>query len=131
MATIPITTRIPDWIDREVRAYWKKQGEKPSPGYRRAIEEWWITQTLPLLEFRNSPSGRRAAVRGGPDVWEIAMIAREYQGNVQRLEEHFGGYLSREALDQALRYAERFPETIEAQLAENARVEDLLAESRD
>jgi hypothetical protein len=44
MATTPITTRLPAWMDREIRAYWQRHGEKPSPGYRRVIEAWWVTE---------------------------------------------------------------------------------------
>lgn len=59
MAFIPITTRLPDWMDREIRGYWERQGVKPSPGYRRTIEEWGVSANLPLLEFREGVSGRR------------------------------------------------------------------------
>ena len=126
MRTTPITTRLPEWMDGEIRRYWKRRGEKPSPGYRRVIEEWWVTENLPLLEFREGVSGRRVGVRIGPDVWEVVLVAREYDGDMERVEEHFGGHLPREAIEQALSYAERFPEVIEEQIQENDRVEHLL-----
>lgn len=31
----------------------------------------------PGIYFRSGPSGRRAAVIGGPDVWEIARVLRD------------------------------------------------------
>jgi len=126
MTTIPITTRLPEWMDQEIRAYWRRHGEKPSPGYRRVIEEWWVRENLPLLEFRDGVSGRRAGVCAGPDVWEVAWIASEYGHDVAPVEAHFGGYVPREAIEQALRYAEQFPEVIEEQIRENERVENLL-----
>ena len=77
MATMPIT-RLPTWIDQEIRRYLKKYGEKPSPVYRRIIEEWWVTEVMPLLEFRDGVSGRRVGLRAGPDVWEVVLVARQY-----------------------------------------------------
>ena len=126
MATTPITTRLPDWMDREIRTYWKQHGEKPSPGYRRVIEEWWVLENLPLLEFRDGVSGRRAGLRSGPDVWEIVQVASECNNDVQQVETYFGGRVTAEAIAQALRYAEQFSETIEAQIRENQRVGELL-----
>ena len=88
MATTPITTRLPEWMDREIRAYWKRHGEKPSSGDRRVIEEWWVTENLPRLEFRDGVSGRRVGVRAGPDVWEVVLVAREYHHDIERVEAH-------------------------------------------
>lgn len=122
-----VTARLDDWLNEEIRQFWRELGEGPSAGIRRVVEEWWTTQRFPLLEFRNGVAGRRAGVRGGPDVWEIVMLARDYGGDRDALHEHFGGLLSREPLDQALEYAERFPEPIEVMLANNTRMERLLA----
>jgi len=131
MTTTPITTRLPNWMDREIRAYWKRLGEKPSPGFRRIIEEWWVMENMPLLEFRDGVSGRRAGVRSGPDVWEVELVAREYDHNAERVEEHFGGVVSKEAIEQAFGYVEKFAETIETQIRENERIEQLLGGRED
>ena len=128
MPSTPITTRLPDWMDREIRAYWERQGVKPSTGYRRTIEEWWLCAKLPLLEFREGVSGRRAGVRGGPDVWEIALVARDLSDEGTQLEGHFGGHLSREAIQQALRYIELVPDAISDQLRENERAGQVLGD---
>ncbi len=110
-----------------MRAFWEKQGEGPSVGLRRTVEEWWALQQFPAIEFRDGVSGRRAALREGPDVWEIEMVARDYGNDVGRLEAHFGGRLSREALSQALAYVERFPEEIDKWIMENERIARFLA----
>ena len=126
MTTKPITTRLPDWMDRDIRDYWQRQGQKPSPGYRRVIEEWWTTQNLPLIEFRDGVSGRRAGLRRGPDVWEVILVARDCDRDLDALRQHYGKHLSRQALEQALRYEQQFPEQIDAWLRENERVESVL-----
>jgi hypothetical protein len=38
----------------------------------RLIEEGLRTEELPGIVFRSGPTGRRAGIAGGPDVWEIA-----------------------------------------------------------
>jgi uncharacterized protein (DUF433 family) len=81
---------------------------------------------FPAIAFRDGVSGRRAVLRSGPDVWEVVMVARDYGDDRKALLEHFGEPMSAEMLDQALAYAERFPDEIEAMIAENERMERLL-----
>jgi hypothetical protein len=38
----------------------------------RLIEEGLRTEEFPGIAFRSGPTGRRAGLVGGPDVWEIA-----------------------------------------------------------
>ena len=124
MATM--TARIEDWLKADVEDFWEAHGEKPSPGLRRVIQEWWATQRFPEVTFRDGVSGRRAVLRNGPDVWEVAMVARGYHDDREAFHAHFSGFVERAALDQALAYADRFPDEISAMLNENARVERLL-----
>ncbi len=124
MATV--TARLEDWLKEDVEAFWHSHGERPSPGLRRVVQEWWATQRLPAITFRDGVSGRRAVLRDGPDVWEVVMVARDYGDDRAGLYAHFAGFVAPEALDQALAYAEHFPEETEAMLAENTRVERLL-----
>ena len=128
MSTVPANTRLPDWLDRALRVFWKAHGEGPSVGLRRAIEEWWTAQELPSIEFRDGVSGRRAGLKGGPDVWEVIVVARDVGHDLVRLDAHFGGHLSQNALRQALAYAERFPDEIDRWITENERVARLLAD---
>ena len=125
MATM--TARIEDWLKADVESFWEAHGEKPSPGLRRVIQEWWALQHFPALTFRDGVSGRRAALREGPDVWEIAMVARDYGDDRIGLHAHFEGFVEPDALDQAMAYSARFPDEIASLLTENARVERLLS----
>jgi hypothetical protein len=40
----------------------------------RYVEEGLAMDTYPGVIFRDGPSGRRAAVIGGPDVWEVIQV---------------------------------------------------------
>jgi hypothetical protein len=97
---------------------------------RRVAEEWWAMERFPAIRFRDGVSGRRAVLRDGPDVWEIVRVARAYGPNRKGFYEHFEPHVGREALDQALSYAERFPAAVERMIAENERVEKLLTRKR-
>lgn len=123
-----LTARIDDWLDEEIRGFWEERGVGPSSGFRRVAEEWWALESFPRLEFRDGVSGRRAAIRGGPDVWEVVMVARDTNGDADALEEHFGGHLDRDALEQALAYTDRFPEPVDEMIRENRRIERMLSE---
>ena len=123
-----MTVRLEKWLKEDVESFSKAQGEKPSSGLRRVVQEWWAGQHFPALTFRDGVSGRRAVLRDGPDVWEVVMIARDYGDDRPALQEHFC-HVSPDALDQALAYAERFPEEIDAMIAENERVARLLGDA--
>ena len=88
--------------------------------------EDWLMDDFPALTFRDGVTGRRAALRDGPDVWEVAMVARDYADDRVGLCAHFAGFVDASALDQALAYCERFPDEISSMLNENARAERLL-----
>ena len=122
MSYVPATTRLPEWLDRALRVFWEERAEGPSVGLRRSIEEWWALQQFPAIEFRDGVTGRRAGLRGGPDIWEIVGVARDLGHDLNQLARHFGERLDRGALGQALAYAERFPDEIQAWIAENDRV---------
>ena len=121
-----ITARLEAWLDEELREFWERQGEGPSAGLRQVAREWWALQQYPEIVFRDGPSGRRAGLRNGPDVWEVALVAPAYDGDPERISQHLGERVSTSAVEQALAYAHRFPEEIEARLGENARFESLL-----
>jgi uncharacterized protein (DUF433 family) len=85
------------------------------------FDEALAMNLFPAIEFRDGPSGRRASVRGGGDVWEIMMVARDYGDDLAGLRAHFE-HLSQEQFDQALAYAERFSGQIQEEIEENDRV---------
>jgi hypothetical protein len=85
---------------------------------RRYAEEGSRQDEHPLITFRDGPAGRRAAVVGGPDVWEIVMwygdLANENDAAWMLTAEQ---ELSRALIDAALRYRDAYPEEVEARIA--------------
>jgi hypothetical protein len=89
MATV--SARLADWLEREPREFRREDGDDPSAGLRRGAEEWRAMQRSPAIEFRDGVTRRRAALRDGPEVWEVAMVARNYGDDVEGVIAHFGG----------------------------------------
>lgn len=92
----------------------------PSAGLRIIVEEWLALTRFPDVEFRHTPFGRRAAVRGGPEIWEIIRIWQSYK-SVAELYEHFG-WLERDVVDQAIQYYQDFPVAVNEILEEHSRI---------
>jgi hypothetical protein len=116
-----ISFRVPDDVARRVaeRAV-PLAGESGSDLYRRVIEEWLRMQEHPGVRFADGPGGRRAVLVGGPDVWEVMLIARAFDFDVARLAAAYP-WLAADRLAAARAYAEAYPEEIERRIAENAR----------
>jgi hypothetical protein len=85
------------------------------------IDEGLRMRMHPLITFRDGPTGRRAGLVSGPDVWEV--IGGLVGGDVPvderlgRAVELFG--LRREQVEAALDYYAAFPEEIDAAIAAN------------
>jgi len=92
------------------------------------IEEGLRTRRHPMIVFRDGPSGRRAGLLGGPDVWEVVggLVGGDVQPEerITRAAEHLG--LSRQQLDAVLNYYADFTTEIDEEIAENVAVADEL-----
>lgn len=121
-----MSARVDDWLKRSLEEFWRARGERPSTGLRRVAQEWWAVQNYPGLVFRDGVSGRRARLCRGPDVWEVVSVWRDYAPDREGFYEHFRPHVTRGDLDQALGYAERFPEDIDDAIAQNERIERLV-----
>lgn len=85
------------------------------------IDEGLRTRRHPLIAFRDGPTGRRAALVAGPDVWEV--VAGLVGGDVatgkrvQRAVEVFG--LRSDQVDAVLAYYAEFTNEIDARVDAN------------
>jgi uncharacterized protein (DUF433 family) len=130
MTAEPLAIRLPEALEEELNRIFAASGENPVDGIRRIVEEWWAMGHFPAIEFRDGVGGRRASLRGGPDVWEIVMVARGYGADRDGLYRHFS-WIPREQMDEALAYAGRFAAGVNARVEENERVgEDMMRRHR-
>ena len=87
----------------------------------RFVREGLASAAHPGIVFKRGPAGRRAALAGGPDVWEIAAAVRHTTGSeserVAVLSEQFGVHERQVVI--ALDYAAAHRAEIEARVATN------------
>lgn len=90
------------------------------------IDESLRAYEHPGVVFRSGPTGRRAALAGGPDVWEIIAalhaIQREspdLEGDDLAAELTVVTGINRQGIGAALRYYAAYPEEIDERIAAN------------
>jgi hypothetical protein len=84
---------------------------------RRYADEGARRDDHPLVTFRDGPTGRRAGLLGGPDVWEIALWIDDLTGTADpagALAED--GVVTRAQIDAAVAYRAAYPDEIGARI---------------
>ncbi|MGH2805285.1 MAG: ribbon-helix-helix protein, CopG family [Thermoleophilaceae bacterium] len=68
---MPFSMRMSRAGMARLAAHARRRGETRSRTAERLIEEGLRMADHPGIVFRDGPAGRRAALAGGPDVWEV------------------------------------------------------------
>ena len=93
---------------------------------QRLVDEGLRSQEFPGIVFRDGPSGRRAGLAAGPDVWEViaALADSEVRGDaaVEAIAKDLD--LSPGRMHIALEYYGAHSAEIDAEIEENARASD-------
>jgi hypothetical protein len=71
--SVNVSVRLDDRLAERLRLRARAAGESLSDRLRRYAEEGARRDEHPMITFRDGPTGRRAGVIAGPDVWEVAM----------------------------------------------------------
>lgn len=76
--TSPLSVRFDhDVLDRLRRRAAGTPGATPSGLVQRLVDEGLRMAEHPGVVFKDGPGGRRAALRVGPDIWELVKFLRE------------------------------------------------------
>src|SRR5215475_8916096 len=118
--TAPLSIRFDEQLLARLRR--RTQG---SPGStvsglaQRLVDEGLRMGEHPGIVFKDGPSGRRAAVALGPDVWEVAKVVREFDERGERAVKAAADLLNlpAERVRLALRYYGAYPDEIDAEMA--------------
>jgi uncharacterized protein (DUF433 family) len=96
----------------------------------RYIDEGIRIEDHPGIVFRDGPSGRRAGLAGGPDVWEIiaAVRANEPTGDDALTAAAEWGSLTLTQVRTAVRYHAEYPQEIDERIARNLEEADAAEE---
>lgn len=115
--SVNVSVRLDDSLAERLRLRARAAGETLSDRLRRYAEEGARREEHPLIVFRDGPTGRRAGLLGGPDVWEVAMWVEDLAAEpdpVAALVEDSS--LSRSQVDAAMRYRVAYPDEIAARI---------------
>lgn len=123
MARTTTSVRLDDETREHLAATAAAEGTTMTELIERFVREGLATAAHPGIVFKPGPSGRRAALAGGPDVWEIAAALRHLSGReaerVAALAGQFG--LHERQVVIALNYAAAHRDEIEARIRDNDR----------
>jgi hypothetical protein len=123
MAMHPVSVRFRDArVAERLRAEAAARGCSSSMLAEQLIDEGLRSRRHPLIAFRDGPGGRRAALVGGPDVWEVVggVVGGDVpvERRVARAVELFGWRA--EQVEAALAYYAEFTDEVQAEIAANA-----------
>ena len=67
----PTSFRLPEELLERIEDESRSSGASITQLVASLLDEGLKTRRLPGVAYRNGPRGRRAALVGGPDVWEV------------------------------------------------------------
>lgn len=123
MARSTLSLRLEEDLRERLSAAAEAEATTVTALVERLVREGLAVAEHPGIVFQSGPSGRRAALAGGPDVWEIASAVRRLSGTeaerVAALAEEFG--LHHRQVTIALNYAAAHRDEIEQRIRANDR----------
>jgi sulfur carrier protein ThiS len=81
MARSTTSVRLDDELRQRLAEQAGAEGTTLTELIERFVREGLACAAHPGIVFKPGPSGRRAALAGGPDVWEIAAALRHLEGS--------------------------------------------------
>ena len=128
--SVNVSVRLDDRLAERLRLRARAAGESLSDRLRRYAEEGARRDEHPMITFRDGPTGRRAGLIGGPDVWEVAMWIDDLGPTKDPAAELAAdGVVSRPQIDAVLAYRAAYPDEIQAKI-DLHRSETAAAETR-
>lgn len=115
--SVNVSVRLDDRLAERLRLWSRAAGESLSDRLRRYAEEGARRDEHPMITFRDGPTGRRAGLVGGPDVWEVALWLDDLRGVADPAAALAAeGTLGRAQIDAAVAYRSAYPDEIEARI---------------
>lgn len=126
MARSTTSVRLQDDLRQQLASAAAAEGTTVTELIERFAREGLACASHPGIVFKAGPSGRRAALAGGPDVWEVLSTLRHHSGSeaakVAAVAAELG--LPERQVVIALNYAAGHRQEIEDRIAANDRALD-------
>lgn len=119
----PLSIRFDPELLERLRRGAASRSTTPSGLAQRLIDEGLRAGAFPGVVFRDGPTGRRAALAAGPDVWEVAIALRDSEARGDDAVELIASELTLSAgsVRTALSYYGAYPHEIDTEIADNER----------
>jgi uncharacterized protein (DUF433 family) len=114
----PLSLRLPEVTARKVRMIAALEQRSFAETVKMLAEEAIKMREFPEIGVVGGPTGRRAAFRRGPDVWEVLEPYIAAGKDWETLRQSYPE-LDESTLRTAIRYYEAYPDEIEARVALN------------
>ncbi|MHB8452326.1 MAG: hypothetical protein ACYDAQ_18030 [Mycobacteriales bacterium] len=103
-----------------------RAGEPPASLAERLIEEGLRQRSHPLIRFVDGPTGRRARLIPGPDVWELISFMQRSDALGEDKIPHAAGWFALPAshVEAGLVYYAAFPAEIDQRIRLNGEAQD-------
>jgi hypothetical protein len=115
------SVRLDEELRHQLASLALREGTTVTELIERFVREGLACAAHPGIVFKSGPSGRRAALAGGPDVWEIVAALAHTSGSetkrVARLADEFG--LHGRQIVIALNYAADHPDEVQRRVEAN------------
>lgn len=104
----------------------RRRGEPKARTAARLIDEGLRMEDHPGILFRDGPAGRRAAIAGGPDVWEVIETLKDtgLKGEQAIAATAEWGVLTHAQVHAAVRYYADFRDEVDARIVHNSEEAD-------
>lgn len=116
-----MSVRFPDDVAERLRERAVATGEPSSGLAQRLVDEGLRMESHPGIVFHRGPSGRRASLLRGPDIWEVVGLVRSLdvrgEAAVTEASEWLG--LTVAQVRTALDYYGEFPSEIDREIEAN------------
>jgi hypothetical protein len=121
MTTLPVSLDLDAATVDRLAERGRETGQSQSALAQRYIEEGLRMERHPGIVFVDGPAGRRPALRGGPDVWEMVPEIRSVDPDDTKEIEAIAGWMAISvfAVQAAIGYYAEFRNEIDAWVAMN------------
>jgi len=116
-----ISLRIPQGIAERLERAARRYGQSRSSLVHRYVDEGLRRDRHPRVTFKDGPTGRRAALVGGPDIWELMSFVDDLDVRGEKVVEQTARWMeiSMEDVRAALAYAAEFSDEIRERITLN------------
>jgi hypothetical protein len=112
-----VTLRLPEETAARLEAAARREGRSVSETATLSIEEWLRLDEFPEIEFRTFNGERHACVLGFMQIWQLVMVARGWDLDVETTAKYFP--IPPRRIQGAFDYYRAYPEEIDRVIEDN------------